>query len=67
MAQQRVEYIWYNIGATLRNNEVSGETIPEGYNVCELNEKVFQCFGTKLSLHGLVVWGGTSGLKPCVG
>ena len=57
---------WRNISAALKNNQVSTytsvglvpdvwgktTTVPVGlYNVCELNEDVFQPLGAKLNLH----------------
>ena len=47
---------WYNISSAHKNNEVvNGEhvtQIPNGYyNVCELNEDVFEPLGAELHLH----------------
>ena len=49
---------WYNISSAHKNNEaVNGEhvtRIPDGYyNVCELNEDVFEPLGAELHLHTL--------------
>ncbi|MEW8560689.1 MAG: hypothetical protein AB2541_01250, partial [Candidatus Thiodiazotropha sp.] len=61
---------WFNISAALRNNQVSdGHTtsVSDGYyNVCELNEEVFQPFAcTNRSL--TAVCEETSGLKQRAG
>ena len=44
---------WSNISAALGNNQASdGHMIPDGYyNVCELNDEVFEPLGTELRLH----------------
>ena len=44
---------WSNISAALGNNQASnGHTIPDGYyNICELNNEVFEPLGTELRLH----------------
>ena len=52
---------WYKISSAHKNNEVvNGEHVtplPDGYyNVCELNEDVFELLGAELCIHQLVAY-----------